>query len=153
MQLYGNSTILGLDAGSVGPSVMPTVACYANILFYVIDANANFPNSMIFSDSRTSGFGGWGNPADGNQITTGAFAEDFEVVYPVPHTIARNYTEIADATTPTPTTMWMYFTPAAREAVVRGYIGDFVGFQKQVEGPAVSRSLAGYQWPRPTCRG
>ena len=103
----------------------------------------------MFSDSRTSGFGGWGNPADDYQITTGAFAEGFEVVYPIPHRIARNYTENDD--TPTPTLLWESFTPAILEAMVQGYIGDFVGFQAQLE--RVSCRFTGHQWPRPTRRG
>ena len=107
----------------------------------------------MFSDSKTSGFGGWGDPANGYHITTGAFAEDFEVVYPIPHTIVRNYTETGAATPPTPSILWERFTPAAREAVVQGFIGDFVGLQAQVQGPPVSCSFTSHHWPRPTRSG
>ena len=152
MRLQGNSAILGLDNGLVGSSVISPVSCYADSLFYVIDASPNFPNSTMFSDSKTSGFGGWGNPADGYQITTGAFAEDFEVVYPVPHRIIRNYTETYDATPLTPTILWERFTPAAREAAVQGYVGDFAGIQAQIQGPTVSCSFTDHQWLRPMRR-
>ena len=122
------------------------VSCYANTLIYVTDANANFPNSAMFSDSRTSGFGGWGNPADGNQITTGAFAEDFEVVYPIPHRIARNYTETSPLTPTPPAILWERFTSAALEAAVQGFIGDFVGLQAQIQGLTVSCNFTDHQW-------
>ena len=139
MRLQGYPAILGLDVGSVGPSVILPLFSYADTLFDILlDANANFPNSSMFSDSKTSGFGGWGNPADGNQITTGAFAKDFEVVYPIPHRITRNYTESSEATPPTTPEVWGRFTPAIVKTVVQGYVGDFLGFQTQVEGPGVS---------------
>ena len=153
MQVYGNSTILGLDFGLVGSSGIPPVFRYADTLFYVTDANANFPNSTIFSDSRTSGLGGWGNPADGYQITTGAFAEDFEIAYPIPHRIVRNYTETTPLSPSTPAILWERFTPASLEAAVQGFIGDLMGLQAQIQGPTVSYSFSGHQWPRPTRRG
>jgi len=117
------------------------------LIFHLTDASPNFPNATIFDNSPTSGFGGWGNPSDDYQITTGAFAEDFQVVYPVPHKIRRNYTAgstnsdpFGDGTPPAPDALWNYFTPESQKALVNGYIGDFQAFQTQFEGPVVSRS-------------
>ena len=114
---------------------------------HIIDASPDFPNATIFDDSPTGGFGRWGNPADDYQITTGAFANDFEVAYPVPHKIRRNYTAkstnpdpFGDGTPPAPNPFWNYFTRESQVALIDSYVGDFEGFQTQLEGPVVSPS-------------
>ena len=119
----------------------------SNTDFYFADAGPNFQNATIFNDSPTSGFGGWGNPADDYQITTGAFAENFTVAYPVPHKIRRNFTgasgnpdPFGDGTPSAPGAIWNYFTPASQQALVSGYVGDYQSFQTQFEGPLVSQS-------------
>jgi len=96
-------------------------------------------------NSPKSGFGGWGNPADDYQITTGAFADDFVHVYPVPHKVRRNYTVrsvggdiFGDGTPAAPNPFWTYFTPASVKALVRGHIGDFQRFQAEFESTTVS---------------
>lgn len=106
-----------------------------------LDASADFPKATIFDDSPTSGFGGWGDPTKDYEITTGAFANDFDLVYPVPHKIRRNYTErslnpdpFGDGTPPAPDALWNYFTPASLESLISGHIGNFEGFQTQFEG-------------------
>lgn len=111
----------------------------------LVDASPDFVNSSILNDSPKSGFGGWGDPTDDYQITTGAFAGDFEPVYPVPHRIRRNYTArslggdiFGDGTPAAPNPFWTYFTPASVEDLVQGRIGDFQGFQAQFEGTVVS---------------
>ena len=110
----------------------------------MVDANPGFGSASIFNDSPTSGLGGWGNPNDDYQITTGAFAQNFQVVYPVPHRIRRNYTArsnnpdpFGDGTPPAPEALWNYFTPASQDALIHGYVGDFEKFQTQLEGPVV----------------
>lgn len=145
MQLPWGSALLGLDIRSVSSSAIPLVFYCAEILSCLVDASPDFANATIFNDSLTSGFGGWGNPADDHQITTGAFADDFEVVYPVPHRIRRSYTAgsshpdpFGDGTPPAPDPLWNYITPASQEALVQGYAGDFEGFQTQFEGLPVS---------------
>ena len=144
MRLSGNSTILGLDDGLVNPSAIPLVFCYADIF---IDASPNFPNATIFDDSKTSGMGGWGNPADDFHITTGALADSFKLAYPVPHGLRRNYTKNYDVADPfgdgtyvPPDDLWTFFTPASRDALVNGFVGDFGGFQTLFEGMSVSLS-------------
>ena len=115
------------------------------IFCFILDASPDFPDATIFNDSPTSGFGRWGDPADDYQITTGAFADNFEVVYPVPHKIRRNYTArsvnadpFGDGTPPAPDALWNYFTPASQKALIQGYVGDFEKFQTQFEGTVVS---------------
>ena len=112
---------------------------------YLVDASPNFRNATIFNDSPTSGLGGWGDPNDDYQITTGAFAHDFEVAYPVPHRIRRNYTltvditdPFGDGTPPPPGEVWKYFTPASQKKLIQGYIGDFEGFHADFESVTVS---------------
>ena len=143
MQLSWDSAILGLDVRSVSSSTILSAFGRADVLF--ADASPSFENATIFSDSPTSGFGGWGNPADDYQITTGAFANNFKVVYPVPHKIRRNYTArstnvdpFGDGTPPAPDALWNYFTRASQDALIKGYVGDFEGFQTQSEGTVVS---------------
>ena len=145
MRLSGNSTILGLDVGSVGPPTVPLVFCHADTLFNLVDSSPNFPNATIFNDSPTSGFGGWGDPADDHHITTGALTDSFRLAYPVPHGLRRNYTEnfyvadpFGDGTYVPPDDLWTFFTPASRDALVNGFVGDFKGFQAQLEGMTVS---------------
>ena len=111
------------------------------------DASPDFPKATIFGDSLKSGLGGWGNPADDYQVTTGAFVDNFEVVYPVPHKIRRNFTErstnsnpFGDGTPPAPDAFWNYFTRESQKALIDGFVGDFQGFQAQFEGPVVSLS-------------
>lgn len=83
MPLYGSSAILGLDIRSID---LFTFRCSSDALsFYPVDASPGSANATTFNDSLTSGLGGWGDPTDDYQVTTGAFAENFEVVYPVPH--------------------------------------------------------------------
>ena len=142
MQLRGGTALLGLDFGSVSPA---TISLTHMLMPHIIDASPDFPNATIFDDSPMSGFGRWGNPADDYQITTGAFANDFEVTYPVPHKIRRNYTArstsadpFGDGTPPAPDAFWNYFTRESQVALINSYVGDFEGFQTQFEGPVVS---------------
>jgi len=144
MQLSGRLAVLGLDVRSVGLSVIHLVFRYVDALFYV-DASPNFPNATIFNDSPKSGFGRWGDPNDDYQITTGAFAHDFQVAYPVPHRVRRNYTPkvpvsdpFGDGTAPPTDEMWHYFTPASQKKLMEGYVGDFGGFHAEFESLVVS---------------
>lgn len=134
---------------TLGRSILPPVFPFRRytLRHNITDASPDFPNASIFSDSPTSGFGRWGNPADDYQIATGAFADDFQVAYPVPHRIRRNYTArstnvdpFGDGTPPAPEAFWNYFTRESQVALVNSYVGDFQGFQAQFEGPVVSRS-------------
>jgi hypothetical protein len=147
VRLQGNSTLLGLDFRSVSFAVVSPAPSQTDDVDTgrPVDASPDFTNATIFNDSPTSGFGGWGDPANDYQITTGAFAKDFEVAYPVPHMIRRNYTSrsanpnpFGDGTPPAPDAFWNYFTRESQDTLINGYIGDFEGFQTQLEGPVVS---------------
>jgi len=100
----------------------------------------DFYNSSIFDPDPRTGLGGWGDPSDDFQITTGAFASDFVRPYPAPHRIRRNYTLIpagggfGDGTPPITQPLNTFFTPERVNAMVDGSPGDFVGFQKLFEG-------------------
>ncbi|KAJ7328833.1 Di-copper centre-containing protein [Mycena albidolilacea] len=103
-------------------------------------------DSVMFKDSNpVSGLGGWGDPANDVRVPDGAFSNrsNFRLTYPSPHTLRRNWTiqpflnfplagfmsdadEHLDANAT--------FTPAERDKLVNGFVGDFVGFQKYFEG-------------------
>jgi len=126
-------------------AAIPLAFHYADVLFYPVDASPNFRNATIFNDSPKSGFGGWGDPNDDFQITTGAFAHDFRVAYPVPHRVRRNYTvkvditdPFGDGTPPPPDEVWKNFTPDSQKKLIQGYVGDFGGFQADFESVIVS---------------
>ena len=100
----------------------------------------DFYHSTIFDPGAETGLGGWGDPSDDFQITTGAFASDFVRPYPAPHRIRRNYTVIpsaggfGDGTPPITQPLNTFFTPERIMAMVDGSPGDFVQFQKVFEG-------------------
>ena len=103
----------------------------AELISFVTDA-ANFQNSTFWDPDTTSGMGGWGDPNDDYQITSGAFGEDFTISYPVPHRPRRQYTSSVVGGPASPLTN--AFTPEAIAAMVNGYEGSFVGFQADFEG-------------------
>ena len=103
-------------------------------------------NSKFF-DNSSSGVGGWGDPANDYQITTGGF-KDMVVAYPNPHRIRRNFTlyPFADLGFPAP---WgddplapplpadmmvnQTFTKENVDYLVNNYEGDFFGFRAYFE--------------------
>ena len=99
---------------------------------------SNFQNSTFWDSDTTSGVGGWGDPNDDDQITDGAFADDFIVSYPSPHRLRRRYT-------PSPSDnpneiLANAFTPESQMALVNGFEGSFLGFQAHLE-PGPHRSI------------
>ncbi|KAG6915678.1 hypothetical protein DXG01_010467 [Tephrocybe rancida] len=107
---------------------------------WTIDA-ANFYSSPMFADpDPESGLGGWGNPDTDARVLDGAFAE-FELSYPYPHTLTRNFTlrpflDYPDAD------LWhivmdrmanLSFTPEVIEDTINGWTGDYRGFQFAME--------------------
>jgi len=104
---------------------------------WTLDASPNFTNASIFDKY----FGGWGDPNNDYQITTGAFAKDFDLVYPVPHKLRRNYTArgtnpdpFGDGTPAAPLPFWNYFTKESRDTLVNGFVGNFEDFHILFEG-------------------
>ena len=102
-------------------------------------------NSPLFRDSNPiSGLGGWGDPAKDFQVQDGGFSH-FEVAYPVPHIIRRNFTlqpfipfaSIPSFTDPTPDAN-VSFTPSEVKKLVDWTPSDFVGMQAYMERAQVS---------------
>ena len=122
-------------------------ACHfhiAELISFVTDAS-NFENSTFWDPDTTSGVGGWGDPNDDYQITSGGFAKDFVLSYPVPHRLRRQYT-LMDPDNPG-VFLANEFTPESQIAAVNGFAGSFVGFQARIDlgsHLAVHRIVGGY---------
>ena len=93
--------------------------------------NSNFENSTFWDPDASSGVGGWGDPNDDHQITSGGFANGFIVSYPAPHKPRRQYTPM-DTDNPG-VLLAAAFTPESQVAAVNGFAGSFVGFQARIE--------------------
>ena len=91
---------------------------------------SDFENSSFWDQDPDSGVGGWGDPNNDNQITSGGFSFDFSLVYPSSHGLRRKYSPV-DNTTGQPWTA--LFTPESQSALVNGYVADFIGFQQHIE--------------------
>ncbi|KAJ7178099.1 Di-copper centre-containing protein [Mycena filopes] len=107
--------------------------------------SANVHDSTLFKDSDpTSGLGGWGDPANDFRVPDGAFSNksEFRLTYPSPHTLRRNFTLQPFLNFPLPGFLTAAqeqidgnatFTPAERDKLVNGFVGDFKGFQAYFE--------------------
>ena len=108
----------------------------------LIDA-PDFTGSDLWSDNTTSGLGRpIGVSSNDFVLNTGGFSSDFNLAYPAPHSLRRNYTLqpwLSDADLP------QYFTEPAKlantsftaeaiDALISGYVGDYKGFQANMEG-------------------
>ncbi|KAG6918031.1 hypothetical protein DXG01_016883 [Tephrocybe rancida] len=106
---------------------------------------ADFYNSPIFSDpDPEAGLGGWGDSNTDARVLDGGFSHTsgFVLSYPFPHTLKRNFTlrpflDFPDAED------WhvvpdmlgnMSLTPESIKKTVDSWIGDYRGFQADVEG-------------------
>lgn len=104
---------------------------------------ADFYNAAIFDPDPESGFGGWGDPADDYQITTGAFSEDFLGAYPVPHRVRRQFTPqpFLGQQVPAPFTDQLLintsFSTSHVEHLLNTADGDYKSFQAYFEAPFV----------------
>ncbi|KAJ6571409.1 Di-copper centre-containing protein [Mycena capillaripes] len=112
---------------------------------WFLDSKDVFDSAMFKDSNPVSGLGGWGDPANDVRVPDGAFGNKsaFRLTYPSPHTLRRNWTiqpflnfplagfmsdadEHLDANAT--------FTPAERDKLVNGFVGNYVGFQKYFEG-------------------
>ena len=134
MWIHGNTALLGLDQ---------RFALFTLGVFTVFTSTpdaGDFYNSPIFDPDPNTGLGGWGDPSDDFQIKTGAFASDFVRPYPAPHRVRRNLTLVSsgggfgDGSPPITQPLNTFLTPERVKAMVDGFPGDFVGFQKLLEG-------------------
>ncbi|KAK0469181.1 Di-copper centre-containing protein [Desarmillaria tabescens] len=104
---------------------------------------ADFEGATIFAEpDLKSGLGGWGGPEDDYLVRDGGFSYDFDLAYPSPHGLRRNYTlrpwlsdqfaglnVILD-----PSQMAnISFTADKIQELVNGSEGDYVGFQFSFE--------------------
>ena len=124
----------------------------ARIDYFHPDAHDLY-NSDLFDDSH-SGVGGWGDPANDYEISTGGF-KDLIVAYPTPHHIRRNFTlfpfanPVSDIFTGDPTAppypsdlmVNTTFTKEEVDNLVNSFEGDFIGFQAYIEAMIVSSTL------------
>ena len=107
----------------------------------------------MFDNDGVSGLGGWGDPNDDVQITTGGF-KDAVRVYPSPHRIRRSFTPQPLGSIPNPfpndplappvdPTIFINgsFTRANYDFLVNGFRGDFRSFHAYFEGPRVCDHL------------
>lgn len=95
---------------------------------------SDFQNSEIFDPDPESGLGGWGIEDNDWEISTGAFADDFPLVYPAPHRLRRQYTPTAPGPNNTTVNLVDLFTPESQEALINGYVADYIHFQQHLEG-------------------
>ena len=113
---------------------------------FPLDA-ADFYNSEFF-DNSSSGIGGWGDPSNDYQITTGGF-KDVVVAYPTPHHLRRHYTLYPyddlgfTAPFPLPKGLMINTTMTKKNVdyIVDNYEGDYFGFQTYFESTIVSLVL------------
>ena len=156
MRIHWSVALLGLDTGYCSRSCALRISWRhdrAHRNNFYLDAH-DMCNSAFFDESP-SGVGGWGDPTDDSQITTGGF-KDVIGAYPSPHRIRRNCTVQPfggpdpvslfpdDPTAPPIPKDLMINTTMTKQNVdslVDGFEGDFIGFQTYFESVAVSSAL------------
>jgi len=124
-----NADTPALNRTGTGHSVWSRHVTSTSLIF-MTDVS-NFQNSTFWDPDTTSGVGGWGDPNDDDQITDGAFADDFLLSYPLPHRLRRRYTP--NSSINPDELMTNAFTPESQVAMVNGFQGDFSGFQARLE--------------------
>ncbi|KAJ7069537.1 Di-copper centre-containing protein [Mycena amicta] len=114
---------------------------------WVQDSKDVFHSTMFTDSDPKSGLGGWGDIANDIQVPNGGFSNtsSFKLTYPSPHTLRRNFNlqpflgfdvalpgfvTASEAQTDANAT----FTPAERNKLVNGFVGDYKGFQAYFEG-------------------
>jgi len=106
--------------------------------------SADFEHSFLFNSDPEVGFGGWGDPNNDYQISTGAFA-DIIRSYPVPNHIRRNFTlqPWKSVGSPFPDNQTFInpekmanstFTPQIAETLLNDFAGDFLNWHAFMEG-------------------
>ncbi|KAG6918032.1 hypothetical protein DXG01_016884 [Tephrocybe rancida] len=106
---------------------------------------ADIYNSPIFSDADAeTGLGGWGDPNTDAHVLDGGFSRTsgYAVSYPYPHTLKRNFTlrpflnfaraEEWHVVPDKPGNVSL--TPETIKKTVNSWVGDYRGFQSDVEG-------------------
>ncbi|KAF7357739.1 Di-copper centre-containing protein [Mycena venus] len=107
---------------------------------------ADFYESPFFKDSHPkSGVGGWGDASTQYRVLDGGFSasSSFQLSYPFPHTLRRNFTLFPDLELvfPVPVLGWnrtrpanASFTKPVVESLIDDFLGDYKGFQVRIDG-------------------
>ena len=148
MRLHRSDSVLGLDHRYVLTAISPVSRDFK---YRMVDA-FDTENSTIFDEDEICGLGGWGDPNDDIQITTGGF-KDAMRAYPSPHRIRRQFTlqPLVNIPNPFPNdplappidpTILINgtFSQTNYDFLLNGFFGDFKGFQAYLEGPQVCGS-------------
>jgi len=163
VRLQWNDALLGLDTRYSQRSCTfrrPWCHDWARFDNFHLDAHDLYNSDMF--DGSPSGVGGWGDPANDYQISTGGF-KDLIVAYPTPHHIRRDFALrpftnpnlpplFTDPTAPLPPKDLMINTTMTKESVtysVNNFEGDFIGFHTYVESPSVSSTSPPLLFGRP----
>ncbi|KAJ6492793.1 Di-copper centre-containing protein [Mycena vitilis] len=110
---------------------------------WTIDASNVYETTLLKDSDPVHGLGGWGDPNNDYRVPDGAFSSSssFQLSYPSPHTIRRNFTlqPYIDFSRPTFMTNPLLeanatFTKAETDKLINGFVGDFKGFQTYFEG-------------------
>ena len=104
---------------------------------------ADFYHSTMWTNDSSDGLGWWGDPNEDYQLFTGAL-KDFQLAYPVPHRLRRNYTNPTSLdgffspliSAPPVNTAVMFNATFIKEIVdfiVGSFTGDYINFQGTLE--------------------
>jgi len=111
---------------------------------WTLDSADVYGSSFFKESSPVSGLGGWGDPNNDFTVPDGALSSGFALSYPVYHHLRRNWTIqpfIALAARAPKIFLQPYvfanstFTPEKVRNLTNSYVGDFVGFQTDIEYP------------------
>ncbi|KAJ7613749.1 Di-copper centre-containing protein [Mycena polygramma] len=82
------------------------------------------------------GLGGWGDPNNDYRVPDGAFSSSssFQLSYPSPHTIRRNFTLQSYLNSFRPDFVTNPLLKANATFMINGFVGDYKGFQTYFEG-------------------
>ncbi|KIK69068.1 hypothetical protein GYMLUDRAFT_635011 [Collybiopsis luxurians FD-317 M1] len=103
------------------------------------DASDVYGSTMFQDSDPVSGLGGWGNLSNDARVPDGGFS-DFKLSYPSYHTLRRNFTlqpYLGDDPSFFPDPELdanVTFTQSEVDKMVNGFVGDYEGFQKYMEG-------------------
>ena len=120
---------------------LPLLQSFSSDLHLPITDSADVFDSDFFKDSEPeSGLGGWGDASLDYSVTTGAFST-FQISYPNPHILRRNFSLQPWADFGNPGGLNPHpliyanssFTYEKISTLINGFVGDYAGFQKRFE--------------------
>ena len=123
----------------------------AEFISTLLHLDAHDMYNSEFFDNSSSGVGGWGDPTNDYQISTGGLKDMF-LAYPSPHRIRRNFTLYPYASLnipppfndpasapPAPADLMINTTMTQQNVdfILNNFEGDFFGFQAYFENTIV----------------